>query len=145
VFKAGGDLGYIQLTIGFIIGNILTSLLFIKLYYKEEILSPYDYQLKPLPSDVAADVIEEPDRIFPYFIIQELPVGLSGLLIASIFATGISTMDSVLAALSQTFLTGIYQPLRGKKADAIEIMRVSRIGITPPDFWPHDGQIPLER
>ena len=62
------------------------------------------YHHQPLPPDVAARFVEQPDRVYPYFIVSELPVGVSGLLIAAIFAAGISTLDSALAALSETTL-----------------------------------------
>lgn len=34
------------------------------------------------------------DKIFPYFIVAELPTGISGLLIASVFAAGMSTIST---------------------------------------------------
>jgi SSS family transporter len=40
--------------------------------------------------------------ILPYFIIHHLPKGLTGLLIAGIFAAAMSTVDSALSALSAT-------------------------------------------
>lgn len=58
--------------------------------------------------------IEEPDRIFPIFILTELPVGLTGLIIAGIFAAAVSSMTSILAALSQTSISTVYLPLRAR-------------------------------
>lgn len=48
------------------------------------------YSVKPelLPVD------NQSDKIFPYFIINGLPPGLSGLLIASVFAAGMSTIST---------------------------------------------------
>lgn len=48
--------------------------------------------------------------IFPVWIVNALPVGLSGLILAGIFAAAISSLDSILAALSQTTLSLIYSP-----------------------------------
>jgi len=59
---------------------------------------------------------EEPDRIFPIFILTQIPQGLAGLIIAGIFAAAISSMTSILAALSQTTLSTVYLPLRAKVA-----------------------------
>ena len=42
------------------------------------------YQYNPLSSELNALVVERGDRIFPAFIISEIPVGLKGLLIAGI-------------------------------------------------------------
>lgn len=52
------------------------------------------------------------DAIFPMWIVSILPVGLSGLLLAGVFAAAISSLDSILAALSQTTLSLIYHPER---------------------------------
>src|SRR5690606_13829534 len=52
------------------------------------------YQAMPelLPDDLKG--VENADRIFPYFIVAGLPTGLTGLLIASIFAAGMSTVST---------------------------------------------------
>jgi len=48
------------------------------------------------------------DRVFPYFIINVLPTGLSGLLIASIFAAGMSTISTSFNSVATVFLTDYY-------------------------------------
>jgi solute:Na+ symporter, SSS family len=50
------------------------------------------YQAAPgkLPSDLAAD------QVFPHFIVHEFPLGVTGLLIASILAAAMSSVDSSL-------------------------------------------------
>jgi len=45
------------------------------------------------------------DMAFPVWIVTELPMGLRGLILAGIFAAAISSLDSILAALSQTTLS----------------------------------------
>ncbi len=60
-------------------------------------------------------VVEEKDFVFPMWIVTVLPPGVSGLLLAGIFAACISSLDSILAALSQTTLSAIYSP--EKKTD----------------------------
>lgn len=55
----------------------------------------------------------ERDYVFPIWIVSVLPVGLSGLILAGVFAAAISSLDSILAALSQTTLSLIYHPERG--------------------------------
>ncbi len=55
-------------------------------------------------------LVKERDFIFPMWIVTELPPGVSGLLLAGIFAACISSLDSILAALSQTTLSAIYSP-----------------------------------
>ncbi|MAS94196.1 MAG: hypothetical protein CMO55_13450 [Verrucomicrobiales bacterium] len=48
------------------------------------------------------------DNVFPVWIVTELPVALRGLILAGIFAAAISSLDSILAALSQTTLALFY-------------------------------------
>jgi SSS family transporter len=52
----------------------------------------------------------EADMVFPMWIVTQLPIGLSGLLLAGVFAASISSLDSILAALSQTTLSALYHP-----------------------------------
>jgi len=46
-----------------------------------------------------------PDMVCPVWIVTEMPVLLRGLILAGIFAAAISSLDSILAALSQTTLS----------------------------------------
>ena len=62
----------------------------------------------------AAAVAREGDKIFPVFILEQIPVGITGLIIAGIFAAAISSLTSILAALSQTTLSAVYLPWRAK-------------------------------
>jgi len=55
---------------------------------------------------------QNPNRIFPIFIVDVIPTGLKGLLIAAIFAAAISSLTSILAALSQTVMSAFYLPRR---------------------------------
>jgi len=74
----------------------------------------YYYQQIPLEGEALAMFEERGDRIFPIFILTVIPTGLTGLIIAGIFAAAISSLDSILAALSQTSLHAFYLPLREK-------------------------------
>ena len=85
------------------------------------------YQYHPLEGPAVAFLAEQPSRALPYFITHELPVGVSGLLIAGIFAAGISTLDSALAALSETTLNGVYRKWIRPEADDRQYLRVSRL------------------
>ena len=62
----------------------------------------------PLISNVAAPT--KRDNVFPMWIVTQMPIGLSGLILAGVFAAAISSLDSILAALSQTTLSFIYHP-----------------------------------
>ena len=87
------------------------------------------YHVNPLPGETAQLMAREADRIFPYFIVTEIPPGISGLIIAALFAAGISTLDSALAALSQTSISGIYRPYFKKEASDLHYLKASRISV----------------
>ncbi|HEV2295837.1 MAG TPA: hypothetical protein VGR35_18465 [Tepidisphaeraceae bacterium] len=70
------------------------------------------YQNNPLVGEAKVAFEEKGDRIFPIFILSVIPTGLTGLIIAGIFAAAISSLDSILAALSQTTMSAFYLPLR---------------------------------
>ncbi len=73
------------------------------------------YEFYPLGPDAAARVADKVDRILPIFIVAQMPPGLTGLIIAGIFAAAISSLDSILAALSQTVVSGLYRPWRERR------------------------------
>lgn len=90
------------------------------------------YQEHALPPGLAALVAERNDRIFPAFILTEMPSGMKGLLIAGILSAAISSLDSILAALSQISLTMFYKPFLKPRADEAHLLRVSRLFVI---FW----------
>lgn len=53
--------------------------------------------------------ITKSDRIFPFFIANELPPGVKGLLISSIFAAGMSTISTSYNSSATIFLTDFYE------------------------------------
>ena len=71
-----------------------------------------------LTGEAARLVADKGDRIFPVFILQKMPPGLVGLIIAGVFAAAISSLDSVLAALSQTVVSGFYKPWRERRRES---------------------------
>ena len=48
------------------------------------------------------------DQIVPWFIVQNVPIGLSGLIIAGIFAAAMSSMDSSMHSVSTLLVTDFY-------------------------------------
>ena len=68
--------------------------------------------------------INKSDRVFPYFIVNELPPGISGLLIASIFAAGMSTISTSFNSSATVFLTDYYNKYFKKTASDKEAMKV---------------------
>jgi SSS family transporter len=66
------------------------------------------------------------DGIFPKFIVEEMPVGISGLIVASLFAAAMSTLSSSLSSLSSASMLDIYLPWVGKNKNDEQLLRISR-------------------
>lgn len=64
------------------------------------------------------------DKVFPYFIATRLPSGLTGLLIASIFAAGMSTVSTSLNSTATIILTDYYKRYFNKTAGEKASMNV---------------------
>ncbi|MDZ7681286.1 MAG: hypothetical protein U5J63_06100 [Fodinibius sp.] len=67
------------------------------------------------------------DEIFAKFIVEQLPVGLSGLIIASLFAAAMSSLSSSLNSLASSTTLDLYKPYFGKDNTQAEDLRISRI------------------
>jgi SSS family transporter len=70
-----------------------------------------------------------PDAIFPKFIIEVMPSGMTGLVIAAILAAAMSTVSSALNSLSAATVHDLYIPLRrkGAKLGDREELRLGKI------------------
>ncbi|HKP77361.1 MAG TPA: sodium:solute symporter [Longimicrobiaceae bacterium] len=69
-----------------------------------------------------------PDEIFPTFIVEHLPPGVTGLVIAAILAAAMSTISSSLNSLASAATHDLYAPLTGR-TDEAHLMKVGR-GLT---------------
>lgn len=67
------------------------------------------------------------DEIFPMFIIEVLPPGLTGLIIAGLFAAAMSTLAGSMSSLSSSTMIDIYLPFFGKNLSEEKQLKVSRI------------------
>ena len=66
------------------------------------------------------------DRIFPTFIVTELPSGLRGLVVASIFAAAMSTLSSSLNASASCTMADFYIPATRQQRSARHYLTVAR-------------------
>jgi SSS family transporter len=66
------------------------------------------------------------DRVFPHFIVTQLPHGMIGLVIAAIFAAAMSTLASSLNSLAASAVTDFYRPLFGSDKTDRHYLNVSR-------------------
>ncbi len=85
------------------------------------------YKHVPMSSPEQVVVNADSMKVFAVYIVNVMPPLLSGLLMAAIFATAISTLDSLLAALSQSTIAVLYKPYIRPEATDAHYVRVSRI------------------
>lgn len=67
------------------------------------------------------------DEIFAKFIVEQLPAGLSGLIVAALFAAAMSSLSSSLNSLASATALDIYKPYFGIGNSESEDLRASRI------------------
>jgi SSS family solute:Na+ symporter len=68
---------------------------------------------------------ERTDRILPLFLVREMPVGLAGLLLASIIAVAMSNASGSLNSLAASSVLD-FSRLRGRSTDPAKFLRLSR-------------------
>jgi SSS family transporter len=69
---------------------------------------------------------ERSDEIFALFIVQELPPGITGLLIAGIFAAAMSSLSSSINSLASAAAYDFWAPLKGVTGDERRILRAGK-------------------
>src|SRR6267143_128196 len=79
------------------------------------------YKSSPLTTKLASN-----DEIFPTFIVQRLPHGISGLVIAAIFAAAMSNLSGSLNSLSSSTVLDFYKPLIKPNASDDALLKLSR-------------------
>lgn len=79
------------------------------------------YKFFPLQTKLASN-----DEIFPTFIVQRLPHGISGLVIAAIFAAAMSNLSGSLNSLSSSTVIDFYKPLVKPHATDEDLLKLSR-------------------
>ncbi|MGH9787524.1 MAG: sodium:solute symporter [Candidatus Acidiferrales bacterium] len=86
----------------------------------------YAYYSAP-GNSLPAAAIGHNDRIFPLYIVERLPSGLSGLMVAGVLAAAMSTSSATLNSLAASTVVDFYQPLRGRsEEDPQALLRRSR-------------------
>ncbi|WNH11269.1 sodium:solute symporter [Thalassobellus suaedae] len=84
----------------------------------------YGYYNSAETLPLALQDISKGDRVFPYFIVNALPSGVTGLMIASIFAAGMSTISTSFNSSATVFLTDYYNKYFTKDASDKKRMQV---------------------
>ena len=86
---------------------IPVSLVFV--FIGTALFSYYTAQPDLLPEGIAGD------KVFPYFIVHGLPAGLTGLVIASLFSAGMSTVATSINSSATIVFTDFYKKIRKKE------------------------------
>ncbi|MBI2956639.1 MAG: sodium/solute symporter [Acidobacteria bacterium] len=84
------------------------------------LLSVY-YTHQPLAQSFASG-----DHIFPAYMVNHLPAGVSGLMVAGVLAAAMSTSSSTLNSLAASTLVDFYEPLRRPPEDPAAALRRAR-------------------
>ena len=79
-----------------------------------------------LQAEILTADVNDTNYIFPHFILNYVPIGLIGLIIAGIFAAAMSSIDSQLNALSTVSIVDWYQRLDKNKHGDIHYLKYSR-------------------
>ncbi|WP_020404119.1 sodium:solute symporter [Gracilimonas tropica] len=85
-----------------------------------------------LQAEIRQADVNDTNYIFPYFILNYVPIGLVGLIVAGIFAAALSSIDSELNALTTVSIVDWYQRLKGDMHEEAHYVKSSR-GVT--FFW----------
>ena len=84
------------------------------------------------PSVVPENVLAKSDAVFPWFIANRLPVGVSGLLVAAIAAAAMSTVSSTLNSGATVLLEDYRKRFSSRKDDEranIAFLRMATVGL----------------
>ena len=81
----------------------------------------YQVSAATLPSDIKGD------GILSHFIVNQVPPGAAGLLVAAIFAAAMSSIDSALHALSTCITVDFYQRYSKTERTESQMLRVAQI------------------
>ncbi len=84
----------------------------------------YAFYSAKVPAQLGLATIDE---IFAKFIVEEIPPGLSGLIIAAILAAAMSTLSSSINSLASSTTMDLYKPYWGKNNTPEKDLKISRI------------------
>ncbi len=83
----------------------------------------YTFGNNILPQEIAND----PDQVFPYFIMNELPRGVKGLILAALFSAAMSTISGGLNSISTVFTTDLFSRICNR--NTWKRLRIARMSV----------------
>lgn len=91
------------------------------------------YQRPELTSVENSVPPEESMTIFLHYILTQIPPGVRGLMMAGLFAAGLSSLNSAINAMSAAFISDLYKPMMNRRRSTPlseqHLVRVGRIGV----------------
>lgn len=99
----------VQLIVSVVVGVTLGLVGFALLGY---------YQAHPEMVEAGRSLKADADKMFPHFISYQLPVGVSGLVVAAMFAAAMSSIDSGVNSITAVVMTDFFDRLKGQTADS---------------------------
>ena len=106
---------------GVLLGTLLTIPVWLYFAFIGTALYVF-YQHFPAPALQGA----EPEEVFPYFILTQVPAGVAGFVIAGLVAAAMSTLDSSINASAATVTTDFYRRFRPSAGDERHFLTVGR-------------------
>ena len=67
-----------------------------------------------LPAEASS--LSKSFKVYPQFLVKNMPAGLAGLTMTGMFAAAMSSLDSAVNALAASLVTDVIEPLQGKQA-----------------------------
>ena len=77
--------------------------------------------------DLGGSAAEAGDRLFATFIVDQMPIGLAGLTLASVFAAAMSTLSSSLNSSATALIKDVYLPLHPEGLTQAQQLKAGRI------------------
>jgi SSS family transporter len=67
------------------------------------------------------------DQIFPKFIVEQLPSGISGIIVAGLLASAMGSLSGSISSLASSTLIDLYKPYFGKDSSDANDLKLSRL------------------
>ena len=71
---------------------------------------------------IPPEIVDKTDRIFPFFIMTQLPVGITGLVLAALLASAMSSLDSGLNSVSAVFVNDFFKRIKPSSSDKLQFL-----------------------
>ncbi|MCR9074848.1 MAG: sodium:solute symporter [bacterium] len=90
------------------------------------------YQRPHMTSIPNATKPDDSTRVFLHYILTQIPSGVRGLMMAGLFAAGLSSLNSAINAMSAAFISDLYKPWTDKASTGSsekKLVRAGRVGV----------------